>query len=473
MALICVFTLSACSTFSTGGSDPSDIYLKQKLEEVKTDGNIVPSRAPAFQGYVHSQYDDIFGPPVTRELSLKGGTKAVVKTVPQRQMPVASNRNLELTLENERKVFVPVEENMEVKVIYLNDSSVLTTEARGFLSQLVAKAKKDTFCIIESNASKLGNADYNQRLSVRRSGSVVKYLAKMGVNGGTITGVKNYGESKAIVDEKASLYEQRVDRNSIIRCVKKGYVEKIQKIAALPPQAKIEPAAGVEEEILWNIGGTVGFVDWDKPANGTKGDGIRIGVELNREVHPNLELGVFGDYTTGEGSYNNGQGLTGDIDMTSITGGVQAVPKVKLHDGKFFNEVYGKAKLGVSRVSQEASNLKYDGKNIPGLSGKDSEWGKTVEGAFGINAYNDGETKAGIEGSYEKTFLNNGHDVTTKAVMVRATTKTSIINDIAFGIQDLFSGNSGKKTSKSERKSKSYSSHKRQNSNHNNNSRYN
>ena len=83
------------------------------------------------------------------------------------------------------------------KVFFRFNSSYLTVSDQGKLDELVAFMNKypDVVIEVKGHADSRGEADYNQRLSQRRSDSTVKYIVSSGIDSNRIYG-KGYGESQ-------------------------------------------------------------------------------------------------------------------------------------------------------------------------------------------------------------------------------------------------------------------------------------
>lgn len=78
------------------------------------------------------------------------------------------------------------------------DKSYLTKQARVILDDNISKLKenRNAYIIIKGHTDAMGENSYNEKLSARRSVSVVKYLQVNGVEKARIVEVQNFGESK-------------------------------------------------------------------------------------------------------------------------------------------------------------------------------------------------------------------------------------------------------------------------------------
>lgn len=82
-------------------------------------------------------------------------------------------------------------------ILFDVDSSALRSASRDTLSEMseVFRRYDDTKISVEGHADSTGSSDYNERLSVRRAGSVRDYLVQQGVGSTRISAI-GYGESQ-------------------------------------------------------------------------------------------------------------------------------------------------------------------------------------------------------------------------------------------------------------------------------------
>ncbi|MCT4581623.1 MAG: OmpA family protein [Flavobacteriales bacterium] len=82
--------------------------------------------------------------------------------------------------------------------VYFNfDKSYLTLQARKILDQNIEKLKahRYAYIIVKGHTDAMGSDSYNEKLSARRSASVMKYLLKHGVEKNRVVEVQNFGET--------------------------------------------------------------------------------------------------------------------------------------------------------------------------------------------------------------------------------------------------------------------------------------
>ncbi|HEX9006456.1 MAG TPA: OmpA family protein [Bacteroidota bacterium] len=84
-------------------------------------------------------------------------------------------------------------------ILFAFNSATLTPDAEKNIQELakILNKYKDTNILIEGHTDSVGTADYNQRLSERRAGSVEQYVESLNVASSRIT-TKGYGESQPV-----------------------------------------------------------------------------------------------------------------------------------------------------------------------------------------------------------------------------------------------------------------------------------
>ncbi len=84
-------------------------------------------------------------------------------------------------------------------ILFALNSATLTPDAEHNIQELakILNKYKDTNILIEGHTDSTGTADYNQRLSERRAGSVAQYVESLNVAASRIT-TKGYGESQPV-----------------------------------------------------------------------------------------------------------------------------------------------------------------------------------------------------------------------------------------------------------------------------------
>ncbi len=86
----------------------------------------------------------------------------------------------------------------QLSPVYFNfDKSYLTKEAKQILDSNIEKLKKHRYAyiIVEGHTDAMGSNAYNEKLSARRSASVMKYLLAHGVEKNRVVEVQNFGET--------------------------------------------------------------------------------------------------------------------------------------------------------------------------------------------------------------------------------------------------------------------------------------
>lgn len=120
---------------------------------------------------------------------------------------------------------VSVETNVEKmaldqRTVYFEfDKSNLTPEARKRLDALASNLKSDENvreASIVGYADRIGDTDYNDRLSQKRANAVNDYLASRGVINTRVTETRWFGESNP-----TTTCEEGLDRNQLIACLAK------------------------------------------------------------------------------------------------------------------------------------------------------------------------------------------------------------------------------------------------------------
>jgi outer membrane protein OmpA-like peptidoglycan-associated protein len=138
---------------------------------------------------------------------------AVAKTVAEeKQAPVQTAAAKEPPAEKvvvkevikELPKIVEVETLILPDVAFRFDSAELTELGKGTVYLAARKLKKEsgTVLVVGGHADYIGTDEYNKKLGHRRAETVKRELIRLGVNA-AIIGVKSFGESKPLVNEKA------------------------------------------------------------------------------------------------------------------------------------------------------------------------------------------------------------------------------------------------------------------------------